>query len=513
MMNMKFKHISKVTAFTAVLFMLAMNIASTFVLVAGIDTVQYTSETPSGVRLNIRNNPSTNMIVTWSTTNGNTDSKVYFGASAGSLAQVASGGALVGVPGGYVHSVELAGLSPDTRYFYKCGGASGNSSTFNFTTAPALRSRGIHFAAYGDTRSNSLRRRIVADMILNNASLDFGTEAEMALHGGDIVSRGTEQGLFDEYNGDVQPLASHIPVMYTAGNHEISGSSSYYPEQYAEPENGNDGWYYSFNWGPVHIVCLDTETHGIPLLDAMDLNWIKEDLRRARMDNTVLWIVAWFHQPLYVSFSHESREDLRATWGTMFDQYGVDLVVASHCHAYQRNFPTSSDGAMVTAGTPHYVNPGKALHVVAGAGAVNSEGATNSTLRDDDFIATSPDPLFDAFGHRVFFPSNHFLNVNITIDESTNQTRLWVDVIGLTNYASNPGLNNYTTAKIDEFSITKSIPPSWYEPPNGVTYTGYSKTGSYLITVLVITCGCIAVVDVLIVVAWRRSRKAISKKN
>ncbi len=510
---MQKKHKITIAAFTAAFFILAMNIASTFVVVAGIGPVQYASETPSGVRLNVRNDPSTSMVVSWSTTSGSTDSKVYFGTSAGSLTRVSSGGALVSVPDGYVHSVELTSLSPDTRYFYKCGGASGNSSTFNFTTAPALRSRGIHFAAYGDTRSDSLRRRIVADMILKNASLDYGTEAEFAIHGGDIVSRGTEQELFDEYNGDVQPVASHIPIMYSAGNHEIGGLSSYYPQQYAEPGNGNDGWYYSFNWGPVHFVCLDTETHGIPLLDAMDLNWIKEDLRRAQTDNTILWTVVWYHQPLYVSFSHDSREDLRSTWGALFDQYGVDLAVAGHCHAYQRNYPISSDGAMITAGTPHYVSPGKTLHVVSGAGAVNSEGSTNSSLRDDDFIATSADPLFDAFGHRVFFPSNHFMNVNITIDESTNQTRLWVDVIGLTNYASNPGMNNYTTAKIDEFSITKTIPPTWYESPNGVTYSGYNRTSTYYITVLIITCGCIAVVDLLLVVAWKRARKAVPKKK
>ena len=477
---------------------------------SSIIPMQYTTETPAGVRLSFIHDPANSMTVSWWTASGNTDSKVFYGTSPGNLTSNATGTAPVMVPTGFIHNVELAGLSPDTEYFYTCGGASGNSSIFNFTTAPSPRARGMHFAAYGDTRSNQVRRRITADMILQNASIDYGTDAELVLHAGDIVSRGTEQDQFDEFSSDVQPLAAHVPMMYIAGNHEIGGLNSLYPQQFLEPANGNDGWYYSFNWGPVHFVGLDTETHGIPLLDAMDLSWMREDFRRARLDNTVLWIVVWFHQPLFVSFSHDSRVDLRESWGALFDEFKVDLVLGGHCHAYQRNYPVSHDGTISTAGTPNYVNPPYPMHVVAGAGAVNSDSETNASLRDDNFIARSNDTIFDAFGNRTFFPSNSFVNVNVTVDELTNTTRLWAEVYGLRNFKNNPTETNYTSGKIDAFSITKDIPETWYQPANNITYPGKTLPGVHNVILLIATIGIITIVDLLVIVSWRKSKKHVA---
>jgi hypothetical protein len=160
-------------------------------------------------------------------------------------------------------------------------------------------------------------------MIVNHSAMKHANDLELVLNTGDIVSNGTKQELFDHYSEDTEPLSSHIPIMYTAGNHEISCMRSRYPQQFVKPNNGNDGWFYSFNWGPVHFICSDSETHGFPLLDMMDLNWLREDLRRANKDNTVLWIVVWFHQPPYVSFSHKSRKDLRDSWGARNAKWGT----------------------------------------------------------------------------------------------------------------------------------------------------------------------------------------------
>ena len=471
-------------------------------------TAQPLEEQASGIRLGFKNDPSSSMVVSWWSQIANTDSKVYYGFTESKLNFTATSTDVVAVPSGYIHNVELSNLQPDTRYYYKCGGISGNSTVFSFTTAPSPRSRGIHFAAYGDTRSDRLRRKIVADMIVNHSAMNHANDLELVLNTGDIVSNGTKQELFDHYSEDIEPLSSHIPIMYTAGNHEISGLRSHYPQQFVEPNNGNDGWFYSFNWGPVHFICSDSETHGFPILDMMDLNWLREDLRRANKDNTVLWIVVWFHQPPYVSFSHNSRKDLRDSWGVLFDKYNVDLILNGHCHAYQRNYPVSHDGTIYKAGDPHYVNPPYPLYIVSAAGAVNYEGKSQANLRGDSFQAKWHNSRYGPDGDYVFYPSNHFLNINASFNESTNKTKLLIDVIGLQNYTDNPTLKNYTVAKIDEVSITKDIPASWHEPINNVTYTGYSKNSTmFSVLVLVLTTGIVLMVNLLVIVSWRKAQK------
>ena len=495
--------------FTAIAFtfIFLANTVSIFMISAEVEPRQFTAEKPSGVRLGFSRDPSTSMVISWWTAHRDTDSKVFCGKSPLSLNMTVSETNLVSVPTGYIHNVELTNLSPSTKYFYQCGGASGNSSVFNFTTAPSPRSKGVHFAAYGDTRSDRLRRNITANMILTKSLMIFGSETELVLLSGDIVSNGMEQDLFNEFSRDVQPLAAHVPIMYAAGNHEVSGLDSLYPLQYIEPANGNDGWYYSFNWGPVHFITLDTETHGMPIIDAQDLGWLKDDLDRARKDNTILWIVVFFHQPPFVSFSHFSRTDLRESWCALFDEYHVDLVLSGHCHAYQRNYPVSHDGNLDTANDPDYVNPKYPLYIVSGAGAVNEEGTTNSELRNDNFIAKSNNTLFETFDHRVFFPSNNFCNFNVSIDESTNKTRLIMNVIGL-NYTAHPQEYNYTVFQVDHASITKAIPGTWYEPSNNMTYPGKPMPLLHGVDLLVFIIGVVAVIDIFILFSCKKAKKS-----
>ncbi|MHA1369551.1 MAG: hypothetical protein ACTSRA_07570, partial [Promethearchaeota archaeon] len=254
---------------------------------------------------------------------------------------------------------------------------------------------------------------------------------------------------------------------------------------------------------------IDVETHDIPILDSMDLGWLENDLKRANEDNTILWIVVWFHEPMFVSFSHESRIDLRQSLGVLLDKYNVDIVLNGHCHAYQRNYPTSHDGQVFTTGDPYYFDPPYPIHIITGAGAVNEEGTTQDDLRGDDFHARWHNSSFGSDGDFVFFPSNHFTNFNITIDESTRTTRLWMDVIGL-NWNENPTEGNYSAYKVDELSITKNITADWFEPPNGIEYTGYNDKASIGSVFKLISIICIiGAVDTILIISWRITRKKL----
>jgi 3',5'-cyclic AMP phosphodiesterase CpdA len=82
------------------------------------------------------------------------------------------------------------------------------------------------------------------------------------------------------------------------------------------------------------------------------VRWLEAELRRARADPTVDWIVAYFHHPLFSSGGglggHGSDLALRQSLQPLFDRYAVDLVFAGHDHDYERTFPIRCPEKQIT---------------------------------------------------------------------------------------------------------------------------------------------------------------------
>jgi 3',5'-cyclic AMP phosphodiesterase CpdA len=103
--------------------------------------------------------------------------------------------------------------------------------------------------------------------------------------------------------------------------------------------------YYSFDYGNVHIVSLDSQ---ISARDETNretmLQWLKDDL----MANTTHWTVVIFHHPPYTKGSHDSDLaiggidqpifDMREQFTPVFESYGVDVVYSGHSHIYERSY-------------------------------------------------------------------------------------------------------------------------------------------------------------------------------
>lgn len=487
------KQVIAFLAFTIVI----MPSLSTGTASGNVTPSDFIMELPSGVRLGFDGDPATTMTVSWWTSSGDTDSTVHYGMSPGELQLVETGIARA-VGTGFIHDVTLADLDPNTTYHYTCGGRSGNSSTYQFTTAPGGKVESVHFAAYGDTRTERTRRNVTRRMIMDG----LGTEGDFVLHSGDIVAHGDSQGEYDNYSIDMQPLSANKPVMHVAGNHDYHISSTFYPDQFIEPSNGDDGWYYSFDWGFVHFMALNTEEMSTGNNDQAFLDWLENDLESASNDPGILWIVAWYHQPLYVSFSHEPRTDLWWTWNELFTEHDVDVTFAGHCHGYQRNYPVDHRGIIHDEGDPFYNDPLAPLHVVAGAGAVNVEGTVESDLRDNIYHAEWEN------GSKVFFPSNHFCNVEVTLDEDTMTTKLQMDVIGLEWTLPNITEENHSTRIVDRASITKPIPEGyfgWEPEPRGNV--------AWIVAVTAIISSASTVTAAVIYRWHRRKREEREKKK
>jgi 3',5'-cyclic AMP phosphodiesterase CpdA len=169
---------------------------------------------------------------------------------------------------------------------------------------------------------------------------------------------GQEWGWFFEAG---EKYFKNLPFAPMVGNHETGGVVTSAPQQenlaylsyFNNPSNHTgtfaEGSSYSFNFGTVHLLCLDNED----LFDAMEvqsktgekkylesaLDWIKKDLTTATLQNK--WKVVTMHQPIYGA--NRDEDDLRKVLAPVFDKGKVDLVITGHDHYYFRSFPMKYD--------------------------------------------------------------------------------------------------------------------------------------------------------------------------
>jgi len=249
--------------------------------------------------------------------------------------------------GGYLHDVELTGLSPNTRYYLICGGENGGySAERSFRTAPD-QPTSFRLVAGGDPRSGATdwpKGRDNVSRAMASLSPSF------VLFIGDFAYNWNNQNEWDNWFAAeqlywVDENGLTIPIIPSIGNHEIrypqpsnydpGGDATNYYGQFYLP--GNERWY-SLDWGPdLHVVVLDSE-----ILDNgsntwnTQLAWLENDLSA---NASRMWKIVIFHRPPYSSGPHGSNSAIRQAWGPIFDNYHVDLVVNGHDHLYERTYP------------------------------------------------------------------------------------------------------------------------------------------------------------------------------
>jgi acid phosphatase type 7 len=246
----------------------------------------------------------------------------------------------------YQHEAAITGLSANTSYPYELRvngivAASGSS----IRTAPTNGS--TRFIAFADTGIGSTAQRQLATR-MNTETFDF------AVHLGDIAygssntsgpaSYATYQAWFFDIYRDWLKRKAFFPSM---GNHDSrsdNNNGQAYLDLFVLPDHAGAGAYashaeryYSFDYGPVHFVALDTEfAFQDPLRRQEQLAWLRSDLSTT----TKPWKIAFWHRAPY-SAKGERGSDLtvRQAFGPVLEQYGVQVALTSHDHSYERTVP------------------------------------------------------------------------------------------------------------------------------------------------------------------------------
>jgi hypothetical protein len=126
------------------------------------------------------------------------------------------------------------------------------------------------------------------------------------------------------------------------GNHEYqtanaAGYFGYFGSAAGDPAKG----YYSYDLGAWHIVVINSMCWRVGGCgpSSPQVQWLRQDLAA----NPEVCALAYWHHPYYNSGEDGGYSFMSAFWQALVD-YGVDVALQAHNHAYERFAPLDADG-------------------------------------------------------------------------------------------------------------------------------------------------------------------------
>ena len=286
------------------------------------------------------------------------------------------------------HELRITDLQAGKTYFYSVGTTTmvlEQGVNNYFLTAPLADTKEkIRIASFGDCGS--------LDEPNNQANVRNGflayrgnTPTDLWMLIGDNSYDGADsQYQTNFFNPYKDTMLKNCMLYAVPGNHDYNGNSNhaksrgglvnYFPafayfENFTLPPTlnphlpvpANTEEWYSFDYGPVHFVMLDSygtqNIGGVEKEFAKDtlthpqVQWLKADLAAT----TKKWKIVYMHYPTYSKGSHDSdgktapsypgakdewiTKATRKNINPILERFGVDLVITGHSHGYERSYP------------------------------------------------------------------------------------------------------------------------------------------------------------------------------
>lgn len=261
------------------------------------------------------------------------------------------------------------------------------SQTFTYEPIPRA-AQNYRVALYGDQGAGDEATAWSHDIV----STLLTEDPDLVLVAGDLgYADFNDQRLWNDWFRMLQPLAATKPFYAAVGNHERNYGVDPYRQFNARFDQPRDKQNFALDVGPLHVLVLNSQemcVEGDGLGSAPLLNppcarpesapnlalmqYIRDDLASPAAQDAA-WVVVVFH---HTPYSHGQYADgtsggaylpwLRANWLPIFEEGGVDLVVAAHDHQYARTYPllgnvtttTALDGYVEGAGIPYVTTGG-----------------------------------------------------------------------------------------------------------------------------------------------------------
>jgi 3',5'-cyclic AMP phosphodiesterase CpdA len=328
-----------------------------------------------GLHLQFGKDASTEVVVSWHTTDPVRNPRVMVGTPTSGFGRVVQAETRTyrdakSKTEVRVNHAVIDNLVPDADYVYAAVHDGTNPELGTIRTAPSGRNP-FRFTSFGDQATPTLGRlqktSYRSDNLGSPAAGDTTTAIERLgplfnLVNGDLcyanLANDRIRTWSDWFDNNTRS-ARYRPWMPAAGNHENelgNGPVGYaaYQTYFSLPDSGSDaevrGLWYSFTAGSVRVISLNNDDvcfqdggnfyiHGYS--GGAQKRWLETELADARADPRVDWVVVCMHQVAISTADHTNGADLgiRQEWLPLFDRYQVDLVVCGHEHHYERSHP------------------------------------------------------------------------------------------------------------------------------------------------------------------------------
>lgn len=359
---------------------------------------------------------------------------------------------------GKEHELKIDSLTPNTRYFYKIVTATQTlgDSTYFFQTAPPKGDKSkISFWSTGDMFPGKPQldayegfKKFIGNKY-TNLYITVGDNVYMGASDDDF-----QTNFFEVYqNGPILKQSGMFP---SVGNHDYDNTSLKqddisipYFQNFTLPTNGelngvpsNSEAYYSFDYGNVHFICLDSYAYGKDNQRLFDgpseqLTWLTNDLKANKQD----WTVVFFHYPPYTKGSYDSDAknpdatynnryniplvNLRNILVPIFDKYKVDLVLTGHSHVFERSKPLVGHTGTSDTFDPKLHNP------QTSSGKYNGEDnscpylfdtqSSNGTVYVVNGVGGGTKKPLSDFPHKAMYYSNASVNGSFYVEIENNR--------------------------------------------------------------------------------------------
>lgn len=253
---------------------------------------------------------------------------------------------------------QLADLEPGSTYMYRVGEEdAGWSEWIHFNLPSDDPDAPFTFIYLGDPQndlfsqwSRSIRQAYAAE-----------PEASFILYAGDLVNRGYNDLEWDEWYRAGDFIHRMLPSIMTPGNHEYSypDITPLWKSLFTLPSNGPeeyedlDGAAYYIDYPAVRVISLDgTTSEHDDSIRAIQAEWLEEVLK----ENDKKWTILTLHQPFYSTSGTRDNAQIRDAFQHLLDEYGVDIVLQGHDHAYGRGMLEAGADEPGNSGTMYVVS-------------------------------------------------------------------------------------------------------------------------------------------------------------
>ena len=353
----------------------------------------------------LQNAEPTSIHIMWETDTDNSTT-VEYGLTT-SLGTSVAGSAFQGNGTSQIHDVDLTGLQPATKYYYKAITSGLESEVYNFVTPPLQASEAsFNIVATSDMQRWGAYPNVFSDIVNDNiipyVQDEYGPELSEHLAyfavPGDLVATGSNYGSWvTEFFQPAENLISYVPLYPVPGNHEQNTPTFF--KYFNLPMNGTmindypEHWWYK-DYSNVRLIGLESNS-GYRVQAQLD--WLQDVLDDAAADTDIDFVFAQLHHPyeseLWIAGNTNYTGDVIEILENFSTSSGKPSVhFFGHTHGYSRGQSKEHRHVMV--------------NVASGGGAIDNWGEfaqqdyPEFSRSDDDFgyvimeVQAGSDPQF-----------------------------------------------------------------------------------------------------------------------